>query len=275
MFEDDEREDLPSEAREIHQRLVSDSAYWARRIPSHADKRITEFARTAPQRVPLPVTQHTRNVHTQRRPNSTLPDIMTSKGQTNMLKNQGSRRALFGGIAAVAVVALLVGVLYTMYTAHGTSSGLGSGPSTPTVVAATPTLQPQIDASATPGPLAQYIAKLYTTTTAPTEGSPVTVVSRFKVGDAIFVSLIAHGLPKGTHTISIQWYSDGSVIELPPIARTSQTINSDQRVTFVLAYPSAGVGMAKVYIDRPASDTGASPSDPYLAGTVIFAIEAR
>ena len=62
VFDNNEREDLPSEAREIHQRLVSDSAYWARRIPSDTNTRIAEFARTAPQRIPLTTVQRTRNV---------------------------------------------------------------------------------------------------------------------------------------------------------------------------------------------------------------------
>jgi len=89
------------------------------------------------------------------------------------------------------------------------------------------------------------------------------------------VSLIAHGLPKGTHIISVQWYFNGIKLDFPAGAHTSQAINGDQRVAFATVYPNAGVGMAKVYIDRPASDTGASPSDPYLAGTVIFAIETQ
>jgi len=142
MF-DNERENLPSEAREIHQRLMSDSAYWAGRVPLDTNTRIAEFARTAPQRMPLPTLQRTRNVLAHRRSSSTLPDMMISKGQTDMLKNQGLRRTLVGGIAAVAVVALLVGVLYTMRNVQSTPPGFGSEPKTPTVDVGSPTPTPQ------------------------------------------------------------------------------------------------------------------------------------
>ncbi|MGZ3603180.1 MAG: hypothetical protein ACXVDF_24970, partial [Ktedonobacterales bacterium] len=123
MFDDDEREQMPLEAREIHQQLLSDSSHWARGLP--ADTRVAEFARTLPHRMPAPSARQTRNVLAHRRPNSTtLPDMMSVKGQQNMLKIEGPRRAIAASIAAVAVVALIVGVLYSANIAHDLGGGI-------------------------------------------------------------------------------------------------------------------------------------------------------
>src|SRR5689334_9963056 len=136
-------------------------------------------------------------------------------------------------MAAIAVVALLVGPLYTMYTARSIPAGLGSKPNTPTVHvgAPTPTPYPQGNYSATPGPQAQYISKLYTTSAPSTNGSSADT-SHLMVGDTAYVSPIAHGLPTGrrtiSSTISIQWYLNGIVLVLPASAHTSQTINGDR-----------------------------------------------
>jgi hypothetical protein len=270
MFDDDEREQLPLEAREIHQRLVSDSSHWARGLL--ADTRIAEFARTLPQRMPSPSAQRTRNVRAHRGPSSTVPDMMSIKGQTGMFKNQRPGRTCAASIAAVAVVALIVGVLYTMHSVQGIRAGSGGSRGNNTVVVPTPTPHLQGDYSATPGPLASYVSKLYTAGDRPSDGTPVNVKSHFVVGHWVYVSAIVHGLPKGAHTISIRWYLNGVFVELPASAQTSQT-DGDKRLVFSLQYPEPGAGMAKVYIDRPASDTSESPSDPYLAGTVVFVVE--
>lgn len=267
MFDDAECEQMPLEAREIHQRLVSDSSHWARGLP--ADTRIAEFARTLPQHMPVPSAQQTRNVLAHRRPSSTPPDMMSVKGQPNMLKFEGPRRTIAASIAAVAVVALIVGVLYIMRPHSG--AHYFTIPSK--VVVSTPTPLPQGDYSATPGPLAKYVSKLYTTSDPPSDGRSVNVTSHFVVGDKVYVSPIVHGLPKGAHTISIRWYLNGVSIVLPTSTQTSMTIDGDKRIVFGLQYPSPGTGMAKIYIDRPTSDTSESPTNPYLAGTVIFVVE--
>ncbi|MGZ3675344.1 MAG: hypothetical protein ACXVCO_13645, partial [Ktedonobacterales bacterium] len=73
--------------------------------------------------------------------------------------------------------------------------------------------------------------------------------------------------------ISIGWYLNGVFIELPARPQTSQTIDGDKRVVFALEYPTPGMGIAKIYIDRPVGDTSESSSDPYLAETITFDVE--
>lgn len=271
MFDDDEREQVPLEAREIHQQLVSDSSHWARGLP--ADTHIAEFARTLPRHMPSPTAQQPRTVLAHRRPSSTLLDMMSMKGQPNMLNLQGPRRTLAASVAAAAVVALIIGVLYTMHSVQGTRAGSGGSHGNNTVVVPTPTPHPQGDYSATPGPLANYVSKFYTTSDPPSDGNSVNVRSHFVVGDTVYVSAIVHGLPKGAHTISIRWYLNGIRVDLPPETQTGTTIDGDKRVVFALQYPSPGLGAAKIYIDRPATDKTDDPKDPTLAGTIFFAVE--
>ncbi|MGZ3681870.1 MAG: hypothetical protein ACXVDI_25200 [Ktedonobacterales bacterium] len=269
MFDDDEREQMPLEAREIHQQLLSDSSHWARGLP--ADTHIAEFARALPQRMPAPSARQTRNVLVHRRPSSTLPDMMSVKGQSNMLKIEGPRRTVAASIAAVAVVALIVGVLYSANIAHDLGGGIHMDYAPPTLSKMlTPTPG---SLGVAPGPQAKYISEIVTAGGRSSDGTPTQVKSHFLVGDYVYVLAVVRGLPKGAHTISIRWYLNGVFVELPASPQTSQTIDGDKRVIFGLQYPSSGLGAAKIYIDRPASDTGESPSDPSLAGTVTFVVE--
>lgn len=274
MFDDDAREQVPLEARDIHQQLLDDSSQWVRGLP--ADTRMAEFARALPQRMPLPSAQDTHNVLAHRRPSSTLPDMMSLKGHTNMLNLQGPRRSIAASIAAVAVVALIVGVLYSMHSIPGTQAGSGGGRNTSTVVVPTPEKTPPPTPGPlghnfyqTPGPLAKYMSEVQT---ADSRSTDITAYSTyFHAGDWVYVEAMAKGLPKGTHTISIVWYLNGVRLELSS-NQTSTAINGDQRVFFGLAYPTPGVGMAKLYIDRPASDTSEATNDPRLAYTLKFVV---
>ncbi len=195
-----------------------------------------------------------------------------------MPKIERPRRTIVASLAAVAVVALIVGVLYTMNSLQSTHAGSGGGHNNSSVVVATPTQTPAptpYPSQVTPGPQANYVSKLYTTSDPPppSNGAPANVTSHFAVGDTVYVSPFVHDLPKGEHMISIRWYLNGIFVESPTNANTSITINGGQQVIFSLKYQAPGIGMAKVYIDRPASDTSESPTDPSLAGTVIFVVE--
>ncbi len=273
MFDDDEREQMPLEARAIHQRLLNDSNQWVRKLPSDAS--VAEFARTLPRRMPSPSARSTHNVLAHRRPSSTLPDMMSVKGQPYMPKFDGPRRTIAASFAAVVVVALIAGVLYSLNSGHGTRAASGGGPGTSTAVVPTlsqtplPTPGPL---DLTPGPQAKYIANIVTARGRSSDGTPTQITSYFQAGDWVYVVATVHGLPNGTHVISIVWYLNGHNAELTPSTATSLTISGDKRVVFGLQYPKAGVGMARLYIDRPASDTSDSPSDPYLAYTVKFIV---
>jgi hypothetical protein len=188
-----------------------------------------------------------------------------------MFKNQTPGRARVASIAAIAVVMLLVSVLYTAHSVQGTRGTTGGGPGNKTVVVPTATPLPHGEYNVTPGPLVNYVAELYTTGDYPSDGVPVIVKSHFVTGDWVYVVTVVHGLPNGRHTISIKWYKDVAGTEVPFYIPTSQTA-SDRRLVFGLPLAEPGAYMARIYIDRPASDAGDLPSDPYLAGTVAFEV---
>lgn len=190
-----------------------------------------------------------------------------------MLKLQGPQRTLAVSIAAVVVVALMVGVLYSINVAHGTRAGSGSGSMSTATLAPTLTPNPFGVYGATSGPLAKYVSEIVTAGGRSADGTPTQVKTHFLVGDWVYVVAVVHGLPKGTHVISLAWYLNGLYLELPATPQTGKTIDGDKRIIFGLQFPTGGLGTAKIFIDRPASDTSESPSDPYLAETVTFVVE--
>ncbi|MGZ3673201.1 MAG: hypothetical protein ACXVCO_02735 [Ktedonobacterales bacterium] len=126
---------------------------------------------------------------------------------------------------------------------------------------------------ATPGAQAKFVLQIVTAGGRSSNGEPTNVKTHFLVGDYVYVLAVVRGLPKGAHIISVAWYLNGVFVELPAGAQTSQTIDGDKRVVFGLQYPSSGLGAAKIYIDRPASDKSDDPKDPALADTIYFAVE--
>jgi hypothetical protein len=41
-----------------------------------------------------------------------------------------------------------------------------------------------------------------------------------------------------------------------------------------MSYPSAGLGMARIFFDLPSTDNGDQTNDPYLAAQITFAIDS-
>jgi hypothetical protein len=104
--------------------------------------------------------------------------------------------------------------------------------------------------------------------------SPTT---KFMMNSTVYVVLQVRGLPKGQpHTLSVRWYLGGQDVGVQWIkgAQTSWPIKGDSNAYFGLVYPGAGVGQARIYWDRPTSDTSNDPKDKYLAQTVTFGVYA-
>src|SRR5579871_2050006 len=127
---------------------------------------------------------------------------------------------------------------------------------------------------ATPGPQNKYVSNIVTAEGHDKNFVAVNVTSHFTVGQVVNVVCNVRGIPKGqSHTISIHWFLDGQDIGINN-TNTSVTVTSDQNVAFTLTYPTVGLGMANVFVDLPSGDNGTQANDPYLAGTIYFAIDA-
>lgn len=127
---------------------------------------------------------------------------------------------------------------------------------------------------ATPGPAARYVQHVVTATGVDNNLFAIGPTSHFTTNSNVYVVISVRGVSDGKqHTVSIQWYLNTVSLDLHG-AETTRSITKDSQVFFALSYPSPGVGMAKVFWDKPDSDNGASPTDPALAGTINFLVQS-
>jgi hypothetical protein len=128
---------------------------------------------------------------------------------------------------------------------------------------------------ATLGPQHTYVTHILTSKGVSPDFTPVDLTSHFKAGEPVDVVCTVGGFPKGTkHTVSIHWFFDGVDMHLPILnGKTSEDVTSSQIVYFTLQYPTAGVGMAKLFFDLSSAYPGDEANDPYLAGQILFAID--
>jgi hypothetical protein len=126
---------------------------------------------------------------------------------------------------------------------------------------------------ATPGPAGKYVQRIVTAQGVNNALFPDHPTSYFTTGSTVYVVFSVRGTKAGSsHTLSVVWYLDGMPLALGPSGQTAKTIHGDSQVFFALKQPTAGVGTAKIYLDKPASDSGTSPGDQFLAGTITFAV---
>jgi len=125
---------------------------------------------------------------------------------------------------------------------------------------------------ATAGTASKYILNPTTARAVDNNFAPVDPTSHFTVGDPVYVVLQIRGVPKSTqHTVSVHWFLNNIDVQLPPNSLVSKQVIQDSNAYFGLQYPQPGVGVAKLYWDRPANDT--SDGSQYLAWTIAFAVQ--
>lgn len=145
---------------------------------------------------------------------------------------------------------------------------------------------------ATPGPAAKYLTNIVTAKGITSDSSqnqhPNNITSKFLVNDAVWVFAdFVRNIPKGSHTVCVQWFINGQDIQ-PAGGTTSVCVsfNCDGTICrntadnntaggpvfFIPQFPQPGVGMARLFWDRPTSDTSPSPTDPTLAATIYFGV---
>lgn len=156
---------------------------------------------------------------------------------------------------------------------HNVLASILGGPvashGTPTVIS---TFGVPVTPVSTPGPSQKFVTNAVTTTYVDTKGVAVGETSSFPVGASVYVLVAVRNIPNNqSHTVSVRWFLDGVYLNIPS-SNTSKTIDGNYNVYFSLTYGNPGVGMAKIYFDRPTSDTGDNPADPTLAQTIYFAV---
>lgn len=130
---------------------------------------------------------------------------------------------------------------------------------------------------ATPGAASKYVQHVVTATGVDGSYFAIGPTSQFTADTgSVYVVASVRNVPNGQqHTISIHWYLQGVALDHLPSAKTSTTFTGNQQIYFALSFPSPGVGMAKLYWDQPANDTGDNPNDPSLAATIYFFVQPQ
>jgi hypothetical protein len=175
-------------------------------------------------------------------------------------------RRLVASAAIIVVVGLLAALFATFARGRNdtqlTSGGYNSSPTT-------------VAPASIPRPAAKYIVSVVTARSVDSNRTPIDITSHFPVKSQVNLVVQVRNVTAGEqHTVSARWFLNG--IDTPVTGgegRTSKVIKDNSNVQFGLVYPVAGVGMAKVYWDRPANDTSDSATDPSLAQIIYFAVE--
>ena len=127
----------------------------------------------------------------------------------------------------------------------------------------------------TPGPAAKYIVNVVTARSVDSNFAPIDITSHFPVNSQVHLVIQVRNMTAGeSHTVSVHWYVNGidTQVTRGP-GKTDVVVKDNSNVHLALVYPTTGVGMAKIYWDRPANDKSDSSSDPSLAQTIYFAVE--
>jgi hypothetical protein len=243
---------VPAALHDIHQRLLEDGAAWRDGLPLGAT------------RSPQALAEQTAS-HGLLGQQSGRVTVKTHPPNTSRRDVSWGRR-----LTASAGIVVVVGLLAALFAAfaHGRSAThltSGAHDSTPTTVAPV----------STPGPAAKYIVNVVTARSVDSNFTPIDVTSRFPVGSQVHLVIQVRNLSAGEkHTVSVRWFVNGIDMQVSDgPGRTSVEVKDNSNVHLSLVYPTTGVGVAKIYWDRPANDTSDSNSDPSLAQTISFVIE--
>ncbi|MFI5276099.1 MAG: hypothetical protein ACHQ1E_02420 [Ktedonobacterales bacterium] len=130
----------------------------------------------------------------------------------------------------------------------------------------------------TPGPSAKVITSAVTAQGIDNKYNPVDVTSYFKVNSTVYVVVNIVGASQtGSNILTCRWFLDGIDYNLK--SGTSVAVQSSKTNNFHgycgLPYYQTGVGMVKIYWNKPNSDSGDASNDKYLAQTIKFAIVAN
>lgn len=200
------------------------------------------------------------------------PAYIPATSQKRKRRVSGFR--VFSGVLSLLLVCI-ASCAGTAFLGKDRVAGLFSGPLkrqlTPAVISyqGVPTAP-----AATQGPAAKNVAGVVTARGVDNNYAPVDPTSHFFVGATVYVVLQIRQVPKGTqHTISVRWFLNNQDIQLPPNALVKKQVIQDSNAYFGLTYPQPGVGIAKVYWDKPDSDSGDGADNQYLAATIYFAVQ--
>jgi len=243
---------VPAALFDIHQRLLEDGADWRDDLL-------------------LGATRSTQSPAEQMTPHGLLSERTEHVAVMTLPPNIPWRDVSWGRrLIASAAIVMVVGSLAALFATFAHSRNdthLTSGGYNPPPTAAAP--------ANTPGPAAKYIVMVVTARAVDSNYTPIDITSHFPIGSQVHLVVQVRNIPVGErHTVSVRWFLNGTDMQVNGgPGRTSVEVTDNANAHLSLLYPTTGVGMAKIYWDRPASDSSDSNSDPSLAQTISFTIE--
>ena len=148
------------------------------------------------------------------------------------------------------------------------------------IVMASPTVDlRQIPATpaSTPGPQAKIVQSVVTAHAIDAKYNAEDESTIFLVNSTVYVVANIVGASQTTaNTFSCTWYLNGVNYQLNSGKQTSLPAGkaSNFHAYCALPYYQTGIGMVRLYWNRPASDSNDGPNDAYLAQTIKFAVVA-
>lgn len=190
-------------------------------------------------------------------------------------KNKPSSGRVFSGMISILLVT--VGVCAGLgFLGQQQFAKVFSGPVH--IVVAAPTVdmgKVPTKSVSTPGPAAKVITSAVTARGIDKDYNAVDITSYFTVNSTVYVvANIVGASQKTTNTLSCTWFLDGIDYKLKSGTKSSlpPSKTSNFHGYCALPYYQTGVGMVRIYWNRPDSDTSDSPTDPYLAQTITFGV---
>lgn len=185
---------------------------------------------------------------------------------------------------------VISGVLSILVVSVGVCGGLGflgqqrlaqmfTGPLRSFIASPTVDLsQIPVTPVSTPGPSSKFVVSAVTAQAKDPQNNPIDVTSQFTVNSTVYVVVKILGASQTTsNTLTCRWFLNGVDYNLKQ--DTSTTIAPNKASGYNgycgLTYYQTGVGMVKIYWNKPTSDTGDAPNDKYLAQTIRFGVFAK
>lgn len=201
------------------------------------------------------------------------PVYIPATGEKRKRKLSSAR--IVSGTASILVVTLLLCGGLGFLGQRQIAKFIGGAIKTSVTPAPVDLSQVPLKPASTPGAAAKIVTSATTARGIDKEYNAEDITSYFTVNSTVYVVVnIVGASQSGMNKLTCRWFLNGIDYNLK--SGTSYTVQSTKTNNFHgycgLPYYQTGIGMVKIYWNKPDSDSGDAPNDKYLAQTIKFAV---